>query len=31
MDVYSFTGMAVILGYLLILEFDVDEQVVLGA
>ena len=31
MDVYSFTGMAVILGYLLTLEFDVDEQAALGA
>ena len=30
-DVYSFTGVAVILGYLLTLEFDVDEQSALGA
>lgn len=30
-DVYSFTGTAVILGYLLTLEFDVNEQAALGA
>lgn len=30
-DVYSFTGTAVILGYLLTCEFNIDEQSALGA
>ena len=31
LDSYSFTGMAVIVGYLLTNEFDVLEQAALGA